>query len=150
MGIEAVQRTTDPRITRVERVGECRVRLRVRCECLVGQGSTEHRPRVVTSTCPGTRLLEPWELTPAGCTCPWCRWISIVAEQRRAREPRISSSERGQDVRVWPDSLWRFYERPDLRELPAAARRVIPLLMGPSWWLRPTVPRRLDYREARP
>lgn len=151
MGIERV-RSRDARITGVIRRGSCLEQARVCADC---NGDDAARAgacgcAVLSAALPTTRLLESWELKPTRCTCPWCRWASIVVEQRRAREPRIESFNAAQNVRAWPDALWVFYERPDLRGLPAAARRVIPLLMGPSWWLRPTVPRRFNDGEGPP
>lgn len=151
VGIERVH-FRDARITPVMRRGSCLAQARV-CESCDGTAvipGGECGCAVLSAAVPTTRLLEPWELPPTRCTCPWCRWASIVAEQRRAREPQIESFDAAQNLRAWPDSLWVFYERPDLREIPAAARRVIPLLMGPSWWLRPTVPRRFNEGEGPP
>lgn len=133
--------TKGPGITRTTRTGSCLVATRAALSECVDCAETA-RP-ILTAQRPLTRLLAPWELLAARCTCPWCRWEALAAAQRRAREPRILAVSHESPPTPLPPWIMAAFERPSLREMAHAAQRVIPRLMGPAWWLRPSAPRQL-------
>lgn len=149
MGIVRVEVRRDAAIAAVERVGPCRAALRAPCAC-DGSASACCDPPTVTATSPGARLLEPWELRPLHCACPWCRWGSLVAAQRRARDASITAARGGPEVAALPPELMAWFERPDLRAMGPAAVCILPRLMGPAWWGQEPVLRRPAPEGSRP